>query len=213
MPTTPTARSAAAALLAAALALCAPVLLTGRGGPDEEAPREPREPREPSAAAGAASGAATDPAAVGTLNATDLAWIQLMIPVNDQLLPLLDQVAERSPDRAFREFATGLAERHRSELTELHALLDEAGVEYTNLHEGHDMPGMVTDEELAALAATEGAAFDRAAKTHLREHLEQSARVSRSEVESGADADATALAAGLDEARADQLDELTALGG
>ncbi|RKN06127.1 DUF305 domain-containing protein [Streptomyces radicis] len=204
MPTTPTARTAAAALLAALFALPP---LTGCGGGNEDEPREPR------ATGDAASGTATDPAAVGTLNATDLAWIQLMIPVNDQLLPLLDDVAERGSDPAFREFAAGLAEQHRSELTELHALLDEAGVEYTNLHEGHDMPGMVTEDELTALAATEGAAFDREAKPHLREHLEQSARVSRSEAESGADADATALAAGLEEARADQLAELTALDG
>uniref|UniRef100_UPI00066D97AB DUF305 domain-containing protein n=1 Tax=Streptomyces sp. SBT349 TaxID=1580539 RepID=UPI00066D97AB len=156
---------------------------------------------------------ATDPAAVGSLNPTDLAWIQLMIPVNDRMILMLDQVTERSPDPAFREFADELAANHRTELTGLHALLDAAGVEYVNLHEGHNMPGMVTEEELTGLAAAEGAAFDREAKAHLREHLEKSAEASRSEIESGADADATALAADLDATRAGQLADLERLGG
>ncbi len=188
--------------------------LTGCGGsgesgsaPDGAAPDATAE-----TAAGATAGGSDGAAATGGLSPTDLAWAQLMIPLNDRMLAMLDEVARRSPDAALRGFADALAASHRTELDRLHALLDDAGVTYTDIHEGHNMPGMVTEEELDDLIRLRGAAFDAEATAHLREHLEESGQVSRAERDAGTDDGATTLAAELAETRATQLDELARLG-
>ncbi|MDT0447274.1 DUF305 domain-containing protein [Streptomyces johnsoniae] len=209
MTATPAARAAAA--------LLAGLLLAGCGGSDggtdeEDAGTGPAAATDTGGTAGATE-AAGEPAAAGDLSPTDLAWAQLMIPMNDQLLPLLDEVTRRGSAPGLREFAEELAAGHETELTGLHALLRDAGVTYTNVHEGHSMPGMVTDEELAALEDTRDEDFDREAMALIAEHLEQSARVSRSERDAGSAEAATALAADLDEARTGQLAELERLGG
>ncbi|ONK15003.1 DUF305 domain-containing protein [Streptomyces sp. MP131-18] len=210
MTLTPAARAAAALLAGLLLAGCG----GSDGGPEEDAGAGtgPAAATDTGGTAGATE-AAGEPAAAGDLSPTDLAWAQLMIPMNDQLLPLLDEVTRRGSAPELREFAEELAAGHETELTGLHALLRDAGVTYTNVHEGHSMPGMVTDEELAALEGTRDEDFDREAMALVAEHLEQSARVSRSERDAGSAEAATALAADLDEARTGQLAELERLGG
>jgi hypothetical protein len=58
-------------------------------------------------------------------------------------------------------------------------LLDAAGITYVNNHEGHDMPGMPTDEELNALS-TSKSDFDQVFTGLLRAHLDESTVVVRS---------------------------------
>ncbi|MEO3753067.1 DUF305 domain-containing protein [Streptomyces sp. B6B3] len=187
--------------------------LTGCGG--SAAGPGPAGPGGDATTGSASDGGASDAAGTGGaagLSPTDLAWAQLMIPLNDRMLAMLDQVARHGRDPGLRGFADELAASHRTELGRLHALLDDAGVTYTNLHEGHNMPGMVTEEELDDLVRLRGAAFDAAARDHLREHLAESGQVSRAERDAGADDDATTLAAELADARVAQLDELARLG-
>jgi uncharacterized protein (DUF305 family) len=159
---------------------------------------------------------ATQPAGkelvAGSLSGTDLAWLQLMAPMNDRTLLLLDLVRDRAESRELRTFAERLDVTHRAELARMRGLLSAAGVPDTNPHEGHDMTGMVTDEELREVEKA-GAAFDRTALAQLREHLAQSGLLSRAAMESGTDRDTTALAAELAGRRAGQLTELTRLGG
>ncbi|WP_062211608.1 DUF305 domain-containing protein [Streptomyces sp. NBRC 109706] len=209
-------------------ALLAALLLGGCGGssdgraggdptPTEDAPRTPDGPSsEDEPADGQESDAAPeDPEAtgdgdggIGGLSATDLAWTQLMIPVNERLLPLLETVGERGENPDLRDHATGLVPRVQEEITALRALLEEAGVVYEDLHRGHNMPGMVTEEELSALDALDGAAFDEEAVAHLREFLEETASVSRSETDAGSHPGTIALAADLDRVRTEQIAEL-----
>ncbi|WP_433236286.1 DUF305 domain-containing protein [Streptosporangium sp. CA-135522] len=146
--------------------------------------------------------------ASGGFNTTDTAWLQLMIPMNERVLPLLDLGAERGHDPAVRRLAARARNDHLTELERLRVMLTRTGLPPTNVHAGHDMPGMVTAADLTALRATGGAAFDRLFLDRLREHLQQSAMVSRSEQTAGADDDTRALAAAVERSRGAQLDLL-----
>jgi uncharacterized protein (DUF305 family) len=103
------------------------------------------------------------------LDATTRAFVELTIATDDQAVKLMDLGASRATDPALRSFAAGLASARRAELVELRAIL--APVPYVNHHEGHDMPGMPTEAELVALAAspTFDAEFTRLARAHLTE--------------------------------------------
>ncbi|WP_112489829.1 DUF305 domain-containing protein [Streptomyces bacillaris] len=144
---------------------------------------------------------------------TDAAWVQLMTPMNEKAVALLALAADRATTPPLRAFATRLRSAQEAELGRLRPLLARMGLPDTDVHAGHDMPGMVTEKDLAAARAAEGAAFDRLFLTQLRDHLRHSAQVSRSEITAGARADAKELAAALVTAREAALTELAGLPG
>jgi uncharacterized protein (DUF305 family) len=109
---------------------------------------------------------------------TEQAFVQLAISTDDQAVKLLDLGAARAANPALRTFAGELAAARRAELTELHGLLENEEVPYQNLHKGHDMPGMPTEQELAALTASR--AFDTDLTRLVRAHLTESTTVARS---------------------------------
>lgn len=188
------ARSTAALTLLLLVAGCAAP--AGANGPAAPAP---------SASAPLASGAPADP--------TDAAWVQLMTPMNEQAVALLSLAAERAGDARVRRWAAGLRTSQNGELARLRPLLARMGLPDTNVHEGHDMPGMVTVGDLAQARRVNGDAFDRFLVARIREHLRQSARVSRSEAGAGTRPDAKRLAAALVSARRTELAGLPALSG
>ncbi|XQE84082.1 DUF305 domain-containing protein [Streptomyces microflavus] len=144
---------------------------------------------------------------------TDAAWAQLMTPMNEKALALLTLAADRGTEPLLRAFATRLHSGQEAELGRLRPLLARMGLPDTDVHAGHDMPGMVTEADLEAARAAEGAAFDRLFLTGIRDHLRHSAQVSRSEITAGARADAKQLAAALVTAREAALTELEGLPG
>ncbi|MER5323338.1 DUF305 domain-containing protein [Streptosporangium roseum] len=141
----------------------------------------------------------------GAFNATDVAWLQLMIPMTEQMLRLLELVPEQTSNPRVTRLAARLGAGHRAELPRLRELLGRSGAPGVNVHEGHDMPGMVTAGDLRVLGRTTGAAFDRLLVEHIREHLEQGILVSRGEQGSGAEQAVRALAAVVERTRAAQL--------
>lgn len=189
-----------AARATAALTLL--LLMAGCASPPDA--RRPAAPLPP-ASAPPASGAPADP--------TDAAWVQLMTPMNEQAVALLSLAAERSGDTRVRRWAAGLRTSQNGELARLRPLLVRMGLPDTNVHEGHDMPGMVTADDLAQARAVKGAAFDRLLVARIGDHLRQSAQVSRSETGAGTRPDAKRLAAALVSARRTELARLPDLPG
>lgn len=151
---------------------------------------------------------APSPAAFG---ATDVAWIQLMIPMDERALALLDLVPRRTTDRAATDVAARIGANHRSELADLRALRDRARLPGTNIHEGHDMPGMVSAAELAEIARYRGAAFVTRFTRALREHLDQGVVLCTGEGAAGTDPATKALAAAVRERRGGELGLITGL--
>ncbi|MEU4762246.1 DUF305 domain-containing protein [Actinosynnema sp. NPDC023794] len=141
------------------------------------------------------------PAAASPFNATDTAWIQLMIPMNEQLLPAL---ALAPP--ALAPFAAEVKESHERELAQLKRLRERAGLSDDNPHAGHQMPGLVSEADLAGLRLDPSGL-----PAKLREHLEQSALLARGEQDSGADRETRDLAASIGTARAAQTARLAAV--
>ncbi|WP_328995625.1 DUF305 domain-containing protein [Kribbella sp. NBC_01245] len=138
-------------------------------------------------------------------NPTDLAWLQLMIPMDEQLLRVLELAARHTVDPELRKLAAGTANDRRAELTRLKALRAKAKAPTANQHAGHDMPGMMTEPEIVALGNARGAAFDRLLARNLREHVEQSIVVAQSIATAGEHPEVKSLAASIVETRSTQL--------
>jgi uncharacterized protein (DUF305 family) len=186
------------------------VLLVARcvaAGPTQSVASHHHHPQE-------GTSAVSTPAATpsGSFNATDVAWLQLMIPMTEQAVRLLDLAPDKTADPRITRLSKSLSADHRAELRRLHGLLDRSGVPYVNVHEGHNIPGMVTTDELKVITEAKGAAFDRLFAELTRDYLKQSVLVAQGEQGSGADTDTKAFAAAMAKAHTGELTRLAGLG-
>jgi hypothetical protein len=160
------------------------------------------------AGSGAVSGAASGTLSGADFGGTDLAWIEINIAMDEELLPLLDLAPANSSSAALKKLSAQVEEFTTEELGTLRKLHDEAGLPPENPHEGMPMPGMVTPALLATATAQRGAAFDTVLAKSLREHLDQSHRLAASEQSAGAESRTKALAARILQTRSVALDDL-----
>ncbi|MEV6424600.1 DUF305 domain-containing protein [Streptomyces sp. NPDC051662] len=188
-------------LLSALLLLSLPLLSSSGCSPTAERPATVDSSSSPA------------PSSSAPFTATDSGWIQLMTPMNEQAGRLLALASARESAPPLSSWAAALAKEHRTELTQFRRLLGRMGLPDTNVHEGHDMPGMVTEADLDRARGLTGAEFDGFVRQEIRAHLEQSRRVSRSESRAGGGEEAKRLAARIADARAEQLKTLSSLGG
>ncbi len=126
---------------------------------------------------------------------TDLAWLQLMLPMTGNATELLRLVPEHSDLPAWKATAAKLLQDQDETLTRLRVVSDKAGVPDTDVHQGHRMPGMVTAADLIVLRRLHGDEFRKQAAALLVAYLDQSVVLADGEQQSGQDGDSRALAA------------------
>ena len=124
-------------------------------------------------------------AAASGFGGTDLAWIEINIAMDEQLLPLLQLVPKRTRTPSVLSMTAQVKAFTDAELSVLRQLHARAGLPAENPHEGMPMPGMVTPEQVRDAASLAGPAFDQTAAKLIRDHLEQSENLARSEEKSG----------------------------
>ncbi|MFI5927049.1 DUF305 domain-containing protein [Micromonospora sp. NPDC051543] len=158
----------------------------------------------------APASAAPAPTASVLLNGTDDAFIQLLLPMDEGVLALIDHVDTRpsATDPALRAILGDIRTAHRAEASELRRLLAAGNVPEQNIHEGHQMPGMVTDDRLAELRAAPDTEVPSRAVGLLRAHLEQTVVLCRGEQNAGGSPEARALAGRIQATRAAELSAL-----
>ncbi|WP_327178436.1 DUF305 domain-containing protein [Streptomyces sp. NBC_01335] len=150
-------------------------------------------------------------ASAPAFNATDSAWILLMIPMAERARLLTDLAPSRTADRALAALAADTGATLRADLSRLRAVLRLSGVPDTHPHEGHDMPGMVSLDTLRKASDANGQAFDRILTDALRAHFAQSGMLCSSERARGGADRAKDLAAAIAKSTAvgaSRLDEL-----
>ena len=125
---------------------------------------------------------------------TDLAWVEINIAMDEQLLPLLELTPKRTTDASTLAMAVQVKAFTEAELAILRQLHARAGLPAENPHEGMPMPGMVTPEQVTEAARLAGDAFNRTVTKLIRAHLEQGRSLARSEEKSGVEPETRALA-------------------
>jgi uncharacterized protein (DUF305 family) len=181
--------------------MIARVLLAGLLGLGLAGCKDPAAEPAPSPAVTAAS----------QFGGTDLAWIEISIAMDEQLVPLLDLVPERSGSPDVQALASQVKAFTDAELTELRALHDQAALPSVNPHEGMEMPGMVTPQVVTDATALTGKEFDKAVLKALQGHLEQSQNLAGSEDKSGVEPQTRALALQVLRTRKVALDTIASL--
>lgn len=92
----------------------------------------------------------------------DVRFVHGMIPHHAQALALTGLVPDRTGTEAMRRLAGRIEVSQKDEIAIMERWLERRGLAVPEgHHHGPLMPGMLTDEELARLAAATGEAFDR----------------------------------------------------
>lgn len=151
------------------------------------------------------------PTSAVSFGGTDLAWVELTIAMDEELLPLLALVPANGADARLKELSAQVSVVHERELAGLRGLHDQARLPAENPHKGMPMPGMVTPEQVTEAAATRGRAFDTLLVRHLTAHLEQGVKLAESERKSGVEPQTRGLAEQALENRRTYLTELKKL--
>jgi uncharacterized protein (DUF305 family) len=158
-------------------------------------------------------------------NQADVDFATQMIPHHAQALLLVDTAAPR--DDLSPEVAS-LVEKIRTEQTGEIELMtdwledwdqpipdnprDHGGMEHGSTDD-MDMPGMATEEEMAALEAASGAEFEELWLEMMVEHHEGAITMAEREVDAGEYADAVSLADDIASTQADEVDHMEQLLG
>ena len=99
--------------------------------------------------------------ASGDLTGDDIMFLQMMIPHHQQAIDMSDLALTRSSDSELLALAKDIRDGQGAEIVKMKAWLDKAGADLDPGHSmGHDMGGMLSDSELAALEAATGKSFD-----------------------------------------------------
>ena len=142
--------------LAASSALVA--FLAACGTPDASTPADAGIPPSSSPAGGT----------VVSVSDSDISFAQLMIPHHQQAVEMADLALSRVTSPEVKELAEQIKAAQGPEIEMMSNWLDGWGapMEMSEDHSGHDMgdmnmSGMMSDDDMRALADTQGAAFDR----------------------------------------------------
>lgn len=113
--------------------------------------------------------------------AADVAFMQGMIPHHQQALEMAALVADRTTRREIRLLARRIEISQLDEINLMRSWLRQRNeaLPPEGEHAGHGalMPGMLTPEEMATLAAAQGEAFDRHFLTFMIKHHEGAVRM------------------------------------
>ncbi|MFJ6504935.1 DUF305 domain-containing protein [Streptomyces sp. NPDC091879] len=126
---------------------------------------------------------------------TDIAWIQLMIPMAERAQALTDLAPSHAASPALEALAADTGTQLHEDQKRLHRLLDLSGVPDSRPHEGHNMPGMVSLPTIERAGTLTGKAFDQLLAEALHAHLAQSAMLCAGERTQGHAGKAQDLAA------------------
>lgn len=132
----------------------------------------------PSAAASPSAGASASPSADDAARAADVMFAQMMIPHHEQAVEMADLAL--APAAGAGTDVTALATRIKAaqapEIATMSGWLSAWGAEADDdmggMHHGASMPGMMSDEDMAALGDARGDAFDRMWLTMMVAHHE-----------------------------------------
>jgi uncharacterized protein (DUF305 family) len=145
-------------------------------------------------------------------NDADIAFATGMIPHHQQAVEMAELATERTITPEIKSLAARIQAAQQPEIDQMTAWLKAWGAPLpAGGHAGHGaMPGMMTDEQMNQLRQAAGSEFERQFIVMMIEHHQGAVEMARTELNSGQNAEAKALAQRIIE---DQQAEITKMQG
>lgn len=169
-----------------------------------------------------ASAPSSAPASAGAHKSQDTAFAQGMIPHHRQAVAMADLAASRAKSQDVKDLATEIAKAQAPEITTMSGWLKAwgqtvpagdmpsmAGIDAS----GHDMSGMMSEEDMQQLAKLSGTAFDTAFLRMMIQHHQGALTMARSELSKGAYGPAKTLAQSIITSQSAQIAQMNRMLG
>ncbi|GAA1411520.1 DUF305 domain-containing protein [Oerskovia paurometabola] len=145
-------------------------------------------------------------------NDADVMFAQMMIPHHEQALVMSRIVLDtEGVDPAVVDLATRIESAQEPEIATMEGFLAEWGASTTGDHSGHEMDGMLSDEEIQALEAADAATVSRLFLEGMIAHHEGAVDMAEAELADGENAEALALAQEIIDAQEQEIQEMREL--
>jgi uncharacterized protein (DUF305 family) len=138
----------------------------------------------------------------------DVAFAQKMVPHHEQALEMAKLVPTRSGNEKVRGLAERVEKAQDPEITRMNEWLKQWGATTKQDHEGHDMAGMMSQDDMAKLENASGAEFDRLWLDLMVKHHEGAVEMARTELSQGQDAGAKQLAQAIVDGQQQEITEM-----
>ncbi|MEH0938161.1 DUF305 domain-containing protein [Micromonospora psammae] len=165
---------------------------------------------------GTGAPASASPGASASFGDADVMFAQMMIPHHQQAVRMSELAESRAGDAEVRKLATQIKAAQAPEIATMTGWLTAWGrpVPSGGPSGGHlpgmdhGMPGMMSDADMAKLAAASGREFDRQFLTMMIAHHEGAITMAKQEIAGGANADAEAMAQQIVTAQRSEIDTM-----
>jgi uncharacterized protein (DUF305 family) len=168
-----------------------------------------------------------DSSAATDVNKTDVMFAQDMIPHHRQATEMAALAETRTKTNAVLDLASAIQAAQGPEIDTMTGWLkswgedvpDEGdsmgGMDHSDMgqDDAGSMPGMMSDDQLAALEAASGTSFDQMFLTMMVEHHEGAVQMAETEQADGENADAKALAATIEKEQTTEIAQMQDLLG
>jgi uncharacterized protein (DUF305 family) len=160
------------------------------------------------------------PASAATFNDADVSFAQSMIPHHQQAVQMAAMAEGRASNAQVKDLAAKIRAAQQPEIDTMNEWLTAWGkptpmpgmspsADMSGMDHG-SMPGMMSDADMAKLAAAKGTAFDKQFLTMMISHHEGAIEMAKQETAQGSNPDAKALAQKI---ITDQQAEITTMKG
>ncbi|MFF5970563.1 DUF305 domain-containing protein [Streptomyces sp. NPDC012769] len=141
----------------------------------------------PSATASSSSSSSSS-SSTGAFNDADVMFAQMMIPHHEQALEMAKLADGRAEDPEIKKLVGEIERAQDPEIQKMKSWLKAWGKPESAGHGGHGMAGMVSDTDMADLAAAKGQEFDRKFAELMIAHHEGAVEMAKTEQKDGSDA-------------------------
>ncbi|GAA2133657.1 DUF305 domain-containing protein [Actinomadura napierensis] len=141
-----------------------------------------------------ASGSAAGMVTPGSHNDQDVMFAQMMIPHHRQAVEMARLAPSRASSAQVKKLAAGIEKAQAPEIQKMTGWLKAWGAPAAMSGMHHDMPGIMSEKDMASLKDLKGKAFDRAFLQMMIKHHEGAVSMANDEKASGLNFDAKDLA-------------------
>ncbi|MGW6426465.1 DUF305 domain-containing protein [Nocardia sp. NPDC055053] len=170
------------------------LLLAACGDDTESATHDTHSPTSSVSATSATAGARTD------FNDADVTFLQMMYPHHAQAVEMAKMVPSHTQNQQLIALAAEVEKAQAPEMRQITDLLASFGKPAPSASEGHDghaMPGMMTDAQMTALQSATGAEFDKQWLEMMIDHHEGAVDMARTELADGVNPESRQLATAI----------------
>jgi uncharacterized protein (DUF305 family) len=151
-------------------------------------------------------------------NDADVAFAQGMLPHHQQAVEMAQLAGDRAADPRVKDLAARIEAAQAPEIETLTGWLEDwgaeapssGGMDHGSMDHG-DMGGMMSNEDMEALANVSGAEFDRTFLEMMVEHHTGAVQMAETEIADGENPDAIAMAEGIRESQNAEISEMQQL--